>query len=240
VRGRRSAVATIAELVSSGESVLALCSDASRRAELAGGPAGLARFGGGAALIACGRCGGEAVADLGARADAGLALADFDALTLAPEVALAFDHVVLVDPPPFPHLAALAARGPAGKRSFVHSAWGEGERGFALRVLDDELGMRRPMREVFRGLARAEKAEGPELRKALTGQGDHPQGPELAGRCVRVLNELDLIVWDPKSAERSLRVVSSEHTNLERSGAFRACAARLEEGKKYLASLRQP
>ncbi|MGH2982476.1 MAG: single-stranded-DNA-specific exonuclease RecJ, partial [Solirubrobacterales bacterium] len=50
----RSAVATIAELVSSGEPVLALCADASRRAELAGGAAGLARFGAGASVIACG------------------------------------------------------------------------------------------------------------------------------------------------------------------------------------------
>jgi single-stranded-DNA-specific exonuclease len=240
VRGRRSAVATIAELVSSGESVLALCADASRRAELASGPAGLARFGGGAATIACGRCGAAAVAELAGQAELGLALADFDALALAPGIALLFDHVVLVDPPPFPHLAALAARGPAGKSSFVHSVWGEQERGFALRVLDDQLGMRRPLRDVFRGLARAESAEGPELRAALVGKGEHANGPELAGRCVRVLQELDLISWDPKSTERSLRVVSSEHTNLERSGAFRACGARLEEGKRYLASLRQP
>ncbi len=240
VRGRRSAVATMAELVSSGESVLALCADASRRAELAGGAAGLARFGGGAALIACGRCGAETVRGLSARAEAGLALADFDALALAPEIALGFDHVVLVDPPPFPHLAALAARGPGDRGAFVHSAWSEQERGFALRVLDDELGMRRPLRDVFRSLARAESAEGSELREALTGGGDHPHGPELAARCVRVLDELELIVWNPKSHERSLRVVSSEHTNLERSGAFRAYGTRLEEGKKYLASLRQP
>ena len=240
VRGRRSAVATMAELVSSGESVLALCADASRRAELAGGATGLGRFGGGAASIACGRCGANAIGDLGARPEASLALADFDALALAPHIALGFDHVVLVDPPPFPHLGALCSRGPEDRPSFVHSAWGEQERGFALRVLDDELGMGRPLRDVFRSLARAESAEGSELREALTGDGDHPHGPELAARCVRVLHELELIVWDPKSRERSLSVVSSEHTNLQRSGAFRAYSARLEEGKRYLASLRQP
>jgi single-stranded-DNA-specific exonuclease len=240
VRGRRSAVATMAELVSSGESVLALCADASRRAELAGGATGLARFGSGAASIACGRCGADAIGDLGARREASLALADFDALALAPQIALGFDHVVLVDPPPFPYLAALCSRGPEDRPSFIHSAWGEQERGFALRVLEDEFGMGRPLRAVFRGLHGAESAEGSELREALTGGGDHPHGPELAARCVRVLHELELIVWDPKSPERSLRVVSSEHTELERSGAFRAYSARLEEGKKYLASLRQP
>src|SRR5206468_12000726 len=40
VQGGRSAVATMAELVSSGESVLALCADASRRAGLATGASG--------------------------------------------------------------------------------------------------------------------------------------------------------------------------------------------------------
>ena len=239
VRGR-SAVATMAELVSSGESVLAMCADASRRAELAGGAAGLARFGAGAGLIACGRCGGDVVRSLGARGEGGLALTDFTALALAPQLALDFDHVVLVDPPPFPHLAALAARGPDCRASYLHSAWSEQERGFALRVLDDELGMRRPLRDVFRGLHGAESAEGSALRDALAGDGDHVRGPELAARCVRVLHELELIVWDPSSRERSLRVVSSEHTNLERSAAFCAYSARLEEGKKYLASLRQP
>ena len=54
----------IAELVSSGAGVLAVCADASRRAALAGGATGLARFNGGAALIACQRCGGEAIAGL--------------------------------------------------------------------------------------------------------------------------------------------------------------------------------
>src|SRR5919204_89227 len=85
----------------------------------------------GTALVACGRCEVAAVRGLDARGDAGLALGDFAALARAPEVGLAFDHVVLVDPPPFAHLAALAARGPDGRASFLHAAWGEQERAFA-------------------------------------------------------------------------------------------------------------
>jgi hypothetical protein len=233
-------VATIAELVSSGESVLAICADASRRAELAGGAAGLARFAAGGGAIACGRCGADAVRRLGSDRGGCLALSDFPALALAPEVTHRFDHVVLVDPPPSPHRAALAARGPTGRPSYLHSAWGEQERGFALRVLDHELGMGRPLRDMFRSLHGAESAEGSELKEALAGDGDHSRGPELAARCVRVLDELELIVWDRRSRERSLRVVSSGHTNLQRSAAFRAYSARLEEGKRYLASLKQP
>ena len=233
-----SPIATMAELVSSGESVLALCADASRRAELAVGAAGLARFAGGAAQIACGRCSSGEVSALAARAEAGLALAAFAALSLVPDLARGFDHVVLVDPPASEQESVLASLGPEG--SYLHSAWGEQERGFALRVLDDEFGMRRPLRAVFRGLARAESADGAELRVALSGTGEHRHGPELAARCVRVLNELELIGWDVDSRERTLRVVSSEHTNLQRSAAFRAYNARFEEGKTYLASLRQP
>lgn len=94
-----SPTATIAELVSSGAGVLAVTADASRRAALANGATGLARFNGGAALVACHRCGADAVAGLVARADSGLALVDYAALAMAPDLAASFEHVVLVDAP---------------------------------------------------------------------------------------------------------------------------------------------
>jgi len=100
VEGHGSSVtATIAELVSSGAGVLAVAADASRRAALANGATGLARFNGGAALIACSRCSAEAVAGLAARAPGGLALVDYAALAMAPDLAASFEHVVLVDAP---------------------------------------------------------------------------------------------------------------------------------------------
>ncbi|MBS1677200.1 MAG: single-stranded-DNA-specific exonuclease RecJ [Actinobacteria bacterium] len=101
-----SPTATIAELVSSGAGVLAVTADASRRAALANGATGLARFNGGAAMIACHRCGAEAVAGLAARADNGLALVDYAALAPAPDLAASFEHVVLVDAPRTPLDAA--------------------------------------------------------------------------------------------------------------------------------------
>jgi single-stranded-DNA-specific exonuclease len=97
-----SPTATIAELVSSGAGVLAVAADASRRAALANGATGLARFNGGAALIACGRCSAEAVAGLAGRASGGLALVDYAALAMAPDLAAKFEHVVLVDAPRTP------------------------------------------------------------------------------------------------------------------------------------------
>jgi single-stranded-DNA-specific exonuclease len=237
VAATASPLATVAELVSSGGSVLALCADASRRAELATGAAGLARFAAGSAAIACARCGRDTIKSLDS--GSGLALADYDALALAPELALSFEHVVWVDPPPFAHLAALAARGPAGRESYLHPAWGEGERQFALRVLEEQLGMRSALAAAFRALRADEPAAGGALRAALAGDGQRPRGPELAGRCLRVLSEAGAIELRSSGRERSARAVSSEAIELERSGAFRAYRARHEEGKRYLASLRQ-
>ncbi len=94
-----SATVAIAELVSSGAGVLAVCADASRRAALASGAGGLARFNGGAARVACHRCGGEAILALSARAAGGLALVDYEALGRASGLAAEFEHVVLIDPP---------------------------------------------------------------------------------------------------------------------------------------------
>jgi single-stranded-DNA-specific exonuclease len=238
VHGVGSPIATLAELVSSGESVLALCSDASRRAELAAGATGLARFAGGSAGIACGRCGASPIRALAGRGG-GLSLADYDALALAPELVLDFEHVVWVDPPPFPHLAVLATRGPEGRPSFVHSAWGEQERAFAMRVLEDQLGLRTALTGVFRALRDSPAAEGSPLRAALAGGEARPRSPEVAARCARVLSEAGVLGLEAAGRERRLRVVSSGGTELERSGAFRAYRARHEEGQRYLASLKQ-
>ncbi len=75
-RRRGAAVAAVAELVSSGESVLALCADASRRRALAGTAADPRRFGAPDPLVACGRCGDPGLdAALGRRGRAGRARA---------------------------------------------------------------------------------------------------------------------------------------------------------------------
>ncbi|HEY3435815.1 MAG TPA: single-stranded-DNA-specific exonuclease RecJ, partial [Solirubrobacterales bacterium] len=99
VQSAAPATVAIAELVSSGAGVLAVCADASRRAALADGATGLARFNGGAALIACHRCSDEEIVRLAGRATAGLALTDYGALERQPQLAAGFEHVVLVDPP---------------------------------------------------------------------------------------------------------------------------------------------
>ncbi len=151
VRGGGSAVVTIAELVSSGAGVLAVCADASRRAALAAGAAGLARFNGGSGRVACARCGPEALAGLLVKVDGGLGLTDYATLLAADgeEIVGRFEHVVLVDPPTSAEALAVAA---AGKSGYLHELYSKAEHEFALAALDESLASRSAVAGVFRAL----------------------------------------------------------------------------------------
>ena len=230
-----SAIATLAELASSGAPVLGICADVSRRHELAG-RADPARFGGGALALLCGRCCGDLAESARSVLDAGgLALADWAALARDPGFAAGFEHVVLVDPPPFVDLeAAIAAA--AG---YVHIAW-DAEPGFALKVHEAEWGLRPALGAIYRGLRDAESPlAGEPLAALLAGGGPHPRSAEQVGRCLRVLEELEVVAWAPDGGEAALGVVSSEPTQLERSGAYAAYTARLEEGRRFLSRQRR-
>jgi single-stranded-DNA-specific exonuclease len=241
IRAGGSVSAAIAELVSSGAGVLAICADASRRAALAGGAGGLARFNGGAALIACHRCGGAAVQGLAGRAPSGLALTDYAALRSVPGLAGRFEHLILVDPPSAAAEAALADAPYEGDSAgFRHELHGERERAFALAVLESRMPSRQAIASTFRALRDAGEVGGGELRRALTGSGDHPLCPQTAARCLRVLSELDLVSGDPNGGDGVVGVVSSEGTDLERSAAFRAYSEEHSEAQRYLERPKQP
>jgi single-stranded-DNA-specific exonuclease len=236
LRETGSATATIAELVSSGAGVLAVCADASRRAALASGATGLARFNGGAGRIACARCGGAALDAVRGRGGGGLALVDYTTLERCPDdVAGHFEHVVIVDPPSSAAAAAAAAQG----KGFLHPVWAGAEREFSLKVDDERWASRQAVAGVFRSLREAGQASGSELREALAGTGAHPLAPEAAARCLRVLAELGLVAGEPMGGAGVVGVVSSEGTDLERSAAFRAYRARHSEATQYLARPQQ-
>jgi single-stranded-DNA-specific exonuclease len=232
-----SAGVTIAELVSSGAGVLAVCADASRRAALAAGATGLARFNGGAGRIACSRCGGEAIASVVGRGVGGFGLIDYATLERASEgISAHFEHVVLVDPPP----SGPAERRAASGHGFLHRVWTDAEREFSLIVHDEQCASRKAIATVFRGLREGGEASGPGLRKAFSGAGSHPFAPEAAARCFRVLSELDLVAGEPAGGAGTVGVVSSEGTELERSIAFRAYRRDHSEASQYLARPPQP
>ncbi|HEX3735976.1 MAG TPA: single-stranded-DNA-specific exonuclease RecJ [Solirubrobacterales bacterium] len=256
-----SPTATIAELVSSGAGVLAVAADASRRAALANGATGLARFNGGAALIACHRCGAEAVAGLAARGKGGLALVDYAAFARAPDLAASFEHVVLVDAPrtlldvaratvacgaPVP--SYLPNEGGDGRAvdsavpssGFLHPLFSAAEREFGLEVLARQAPSRETIASVFRALRAGGELSGAELRAALSGPGPHLLAPETAARSFRVLLDLGLVAGSTNAGAGLVGVVSSEGTDLERSTAFRVYSEAHSEARSFLQSPKFP
>jgi single-stranded-DNA-specific exonuclease len=237
-----SPVAAIGELLSTGERVLALCADVSRRRGLAERAAGPSRFGLGPAVLASGRCAtGPMRARLHAQAEmGGLTLADYEALTARPELPEGFEHVVLVDPPPFPHLEQLAAigRGAPWAAGFIHLAHGPAEVEFALKAHSYAWGLEPELRRIYAAIRQMEAhVDAVEL---LSGSSRHPRTPEQVGRCLRVLEELGLLVEDENGFPPRLRALSSIRIDLERSPAFRAYRTRLEEGIEWLSGRKQP
>jgi single-stranded-DNA-specific exonuclease len=236
-----SATAAVAELVSSGAGVLAVCADAARRAALANGASGLARFNGGAALVACHRCEDEEIERLHARAKSGLALVDYEALARCPELVCAFEHVALVDPPRSAADERRAAGALEGEDSgYLHLLWSEAEHSFASAALAEQWATREGVAASFRALREASGATGTELRRALSGGASYPLCPEAAARRFRVLHELGLVQGEPDRGDGVIGVVSSEGTELQRSAAFRAYSAINSEAQRYLEKRKLP
>ena len=223
--------AAIAELVSSGAEVLAVCADTARRAGLAA----LARLAPGSRPQECEDCGGLLVEGLRTPA-----VIDYMALERSPDMVREFAHVVLVDPPPTPRHAALAARPvdgwteSGGHPGYLHEAWVESDVAATLAALEAQLARRPVLVAAFRDLREAGEASGDLLQRALRGGDPHPRGPEAAARCFRVLDELGLVQGSPDGGSGTVGVVSSEGTDLERSAAFRAYGALHEEALRYL------
>jgi hypothetical protein len=170
----------------------------------------------------------------------GLVVADWGAVELSPRIAEAFEHVVLVDPPPFGELESLAGRG----EGFLHLAWGRPELELAMRVHDSQWPQRPALAAAFRSIREAAAASGEELggealHLALCGGERRPLAARPSARLGRVLTDLGIVEWRGTGTTRTLGVVSSEAKDLERSESFRAYRARHEEGKRFLNSKKQ-
>ena len=153
----------------------------------------------------------------------GFELCSHEALERDPGLARADAHVVLLDPPTGPARAYGAA---------THLVWGEPERRFAEQIHERRYDLREPLTALYRALRGAGEAAGEELVTLLRGDPQAPRPALLAGRLVRVLAELGLVTVD--AATRSLAVPPAEHTDLQRSEAFRAYYEHYEDGRRWL------
>ncbi len=106
----------------------------------------------------------------------------------------------------------------------AHLAWGEPELRYCRDVLDRDLALRPSLVGAYRALRGGTGLDG-----AL---GELPAA--AAGRLLAVLLELGLVELDHSGA--GVTVPPVQHTDLERSPAFRAAAARHAEGSAWLTS----
>jgi len=161
--------------------------------------------------------------------------------TLAAEPALVtgFRHIVALDPPPIAEGLAIldaarhAAASPGSSHPVAHLVWGEPERAFTLACWRERLDLRPALIELWRALDAAGTLAGDDLEVALRGAGAYPRQGSHCGRLVRVLCELDLATWDP--AGPRLTRAAGQRTELDRSTAHRAYAARLAAAEHHLA-----
>jgi hypothetical protein len=195
------------DLLSSGESVLVVCADVSRRRD-------------GLESLVAGISARVRTAD-GSPCE-GLAIASWDELETDPELAAPYEHVIALDPPALPAGEALLAQG----SGFAHLAWGQAEVEFALQVAKCNYDMRDDLVALYRSLR-----AGVELKQALRGEGAHPRSPIQAARLVRVLTEVGLVAVEPGPV---LRLLDAGRTELERSPTYMAALERYAVARGYL------
>ncbi|HEV2769735.1 MAG TPA: single-stranded-DNA-specific exonuclease RecJ [Solirubrobacteraceae bacterium] len=160
----------------------------------------------------------------------GFGLCDHAAFAREPALADGYAHVVAVDPPP--DVAALAALLASVPGRTTHLAWGEAELGFAAQIHERDHDLRVPLAALYRALRGTPGAVGEQLEALLCGEGSQRRPPALAGRCLRVLSELELVHVD--AVERRVELARAQRTALERSATFRAASRRREEGRAWL------
>jgi single-stranded-DNA-specific exonuclease len=158
VRGRPP-VSALATLAAGGEGVLVLTADVARRRPLLARDVLSPQLGRTAAYVQAG-CAGR----LPGVAGADIVLAGYDVVAARPQVAAAFAHVVLLDPPFTRRLFALVAG--AAPQAWIHALWGAAEAEFAARAAVD-LELDGVMRRVWRTLSAGSGVFDDDLEQAL-------------------------------------------------------------------------
>ena len=234
-RRGEGAFGVLGDLLSTGEPLLVLCADVSRRAAPLARDLAADRFGLDRWLAISPYCGPRAATHLEA-GDTAPVLCEYGVLSGQPALAQRFRHVLALDPPCWPQtLESLRHTGGDGA-AFLHLGYGAAEVEFAARALTHELALRPHLESIYRGLA----GLGPGAavsRALLEGDGRHPRGAALAGRCLRVLSDLSLANLEVSSGTLICTITNSGRAQLERSQAFRACARAAEEGTRFLTTL---
>ena len=199
-RHGESATAVLHDLVAQGARVLAVCAHVGRRIE------GLQQRSG------------------------GFALTSHAALARQPDLAAAFEHLVVLDSPAHPDEAARLRVGPPG--TFAHMTWGAAELRFTQQIHESEHDLRAQLVPFYRALRERGGAAGEELEALLRGDGLHGRSVAQAARIVAILTELGLVSLDRDLP--ALTVRDAARTTLERSATYRATMQHDEDARRWL------
>lgn len=232
-RSGASGLAVIGELLASGASVLVVCADALSRRGIVEAALHPGRYGGGAGAIVSSRGsvthGAKAARAIATSEGGGIALADWGALSLAPDLAIAFEHVVIADPAPHPSLDALVQQGVG----YLHLL--ATKRELSLGALASALPNRKALATIYRALREPGKPHsGETLRAALCGPDGASTSPESCALALRVLAEIGVVRVDSAQHATSAEAVSSVRGDLSSSMSFRLIEKAHEECVQYL------
>jgi single-stranded-DNA-specific exonuclease len=235
-RRGEGALGVLGDLMTTGEPLLVMCADVSRRAALLERDLTADRFGRAPWVRMSSRCGPGAVE----RAhDCGSApvLCEYGALDADPALPHRFRHMFALDPPARPATSAALRLSAGDGPAFLHFGFGAAETEFAARVLDHEHSLRPHLEAIYRALSGSGGAGAEVSRTLLEGAGRHPRSAVVVGRCLRVLEELSLASFDRSRGTLRCRITNGGRADLERSQAFRASAQAAEEGHRFLETL---
>jgi len=152
------------------------------------------------------------------------AIASWDLLALLPALAVPYPHVLALDPPPVD--GALDFVGALPGTGMAHCAWGPGEEEVARATIAARLDVRAMVSRVYRALREAAPALRAELEPLL----DAVCARADSALALRVLLELSLVEIE----QDTVRVLDAGPTQLERSAAYRAHVARLQDAAAAL------
>ncbi len=230
-RGECAALPLLAALAGADRGVVAVVSDVARRRGALATALEPGRLGAEVAVLAGGRCEPGAMAARLDRARGVPAMVMIDYARLAEVEPPEGMHLALVNPPASRAEAAWAAHRAAGR--WLHLAWSEADVDLALAVAEEEWELRPAVTALWRALREAgDLPWGPALERALLGDGPAMRPPRVAARALVVLHELGLVELGDDGVRPA---VDPQRRELDDSPLYRACRARLEEARAFLA-----
>lgn len=234
-RGFGSIPSQITRLLTTGQKVLLISADVARRRSLVSYDLPFNNLNLDNIFLAGSRCGQstlksrfDAVAD---KHDS-LVLTDF-VTALSGKLDDNFEHVVFLDPPPQRDL--FHAIGAAFPHAWLHLFYSGNEVQFTEKVMAHEYDLRAPLIKIFQRLqtGKTHPLDETTERRLLAG-GKYLRQPALVARCLKVLQELGLIVLEKRDGKPILTLSETEKTDLTRSATYQAAQLFNERCQKFL------